>query len=413
MDEEQIESKNDLTNHNREFEIKHEPITISQGFILTSIGNTSVKKSSCYPTIKQEASETNTKSITFDKPENLEESGIFVKSKTDIKPEIIFGISESDSQHLMSVVNIRDPLDITAHAEKYKINIKCSFCPKRFSATLDLKNHLDTEHKVVQSAKNAVHEDKKHLKVAQKMNYKCSICSYLFSQKTSLENHYSRFHDIKKLNTVKCSLCPAIFNSEQFFQRHFKIMHSTLECQFCQKKFVNVVDMNTHLKRVHEGKESNIQKEHLGKVHGVECSICSKVYSSKTDLGKHIANVHGNKCKFCPELVKDTIMNEHIALLHAIKCGYCPEKFANNAVMKAHVKSVHEIKCQICPAIFLTNEKLDQHMKKSHTKRKNEPVHKTKCPFCSAIFSSNKEWLEHKNLIHNLNYPIKKLKRSS
>ena len=398
MDEEQIEFKN-------------EPI--DQDFILASIGNTNMTSLPYNPKIKQEVSETNIKSKICDESENLEESGIFVKSETDIKTEIIFDTSESDSQHLMSDVISSDPLDITAQEQKYRINIKCSFCPKHFGATLDLKNHLDTEHKVVQPAKNAVHEDKKHLDVARKMNYKCSICSYLFSQKTSLENHYSRFHDIKKLNTVKCSLCPAIFNSEQFFQRHFKIMHSTLECQFCQKKFVNVVDMNTHLKRVHEGKESNIQKEHLGKVHGVECSICSKVYSSKTDLGKHIANVHGNKCKFCPEMVKDTIMNEHIALLHAIKCRYCPEKFANNAVMKAHVKSVHEIKCQICPAFFLTNKKLDQHIKNSHIKRKNAPVHKTKCPFCSAIFSSNKEWLEHTDLIHNSNYPNKKLKRSS
>lgn len=50
-----------------------------------------------------------TNSKTFDEPEDLEESGISVKSETDIKPEIIFGFSESDSNHTMSTVS-NDPL---------------------------------------------------------------------------------------------------------------------------------------------------------------------------------------------------------------------------------------------------------------------------------------------------------------
>ena len=138
MDEEQIEFKN-------------EPI--DQDFILASIGNTNMKSLSCNPKIKQEVSETYTKSKICDESENLEESGIFVKSETDIKTEIIFGISESDSQHLMSDV-ISDPLDITHHEQKYRFNIKCSFCPKRFGATLHLKKHQGAKYLVFVSSRS-------------------------------------------------------------------------------------------------------------------------------------------------------------------------------------------------------------------------------------------------------------------
>ena len=140
MDEEQLEFKN-------------EPI--DQDFILASIGNTNMKSLPYNPKIKQEVSETNTKSKICDGSENLEESGIFVKSETDIKTEIIFGTSESDSQHLMSDVISSDPLDLTAHEQKYRINLSgCPLCPKHFCAMLDLKKHLNTEHKVVLKAKN-------------------------------------------------------------------------------------------------------------------------------------------------------------------------------------------------------------------------------------------------------------------
>ena len=169
MDEEQIEFKNE---------------DIDQGFISTSIINTSLYYQS---TIKQEVSDTN----VFDKHEGLEESDISVKSETDIKPEIIFGISESDSQHLMSDV-ISDPLDITAHEQKYRINIKCSFCPKRFGATLDLKKHLDTEHKVVKLAKNA---SLTHKMTSGKKQFECSICLVIFTRNFTLKRHISKVHD--------------------------------------------------------------------------------------------------------------------------------------------------------------------------------------------------------------------------
>ena len=69
-----------------EIEIKNEPI--DKGFILSSIENTNMDISSHSPIIKQEVSETNTNS------KSLEES------ETDIKPEIIFGISAKNQNKI-------------------------------------------------------------------------------------------------------------------------------------------------------------------------------------------------------------------------------------------------------------------------------------------------------------------------
>ena len=64
---------------------------------------------SCHPTIKQETPEIDTNSKTFEEPQKIEETGIFVKTETDIKPEVIFGVNDSDSNHVMSTVS-DDPL---------------------------------------------------------------------------------------------------------------------------------------------------------------------------------------------------------------------------------------------------------------------------------------------------------------
>ena len=112
MDEGQIENYNDWTDQHEELKIEYEPSDnmsvlpaianidmpyeeietknepIDKGFILLSIENTNMEISSYSPIIKQEISETNTNS------KSLEES------ETDIKPEIIFGVSAKNQNKI-------------------------------------------------------------------------------------------------------------------------------------------------------------------------------------------------------------------------------------------------------------------------------------------------------------------------
>ena len=113
---------------NEEVHIKDEPI--DQKYLLPSRENTNFTNSSICQKIKQEISETCDKLKLFNDPEKSEVSGIFVKSETDIKPEIIFGISDSDSKHDMSAVN-NDPLHISVYEGKEVSQQQngCSICP--------------------------------------------------------------------------------------------------------------------------------------------------------------------------------------------------------------------------------------------------------------------------------------------
>ena len=209
------------------YEIPHKEVhikkeSIDQGLILSSTKNTNFMNSSICPTIKQEIPETYDESKTFNKLEKIEELGIFVKSETDIKPEIIFGISESKSECVMQSTVNSDPLDITDHED-------------------------------------------------------------FFSKKDSMDKN-----------------CHAILELEKPF--------------------------------------SNVHEKIINQPNSLE------------------------KCKFCPEFVKNTYMDEHIALLHTIKCHFCPKYFAKGAEMNAHVSSVHAFKCQFCPAIFLSYKDKEQHI---------------------------------------------------
>ena len=361
MDEEQIEFKN-------------EPI--DQNFILASIENTNMKSLPYNPKIKQEVSETNTKSKICDESENLEESGIFVKSGTDIKPEIIFGTSESDLQHLMSDVISSDPLDLTAHEQKYRINIKCSFCPKRFGATLDLKNHLDTEHKVVKPARNAVHEDKKHLEVARKMNYKCSVCSYLFSQKSALEDHYSRFHKIKTLSRPQNfksvheeGKLGAMLDLKKNLDTEHKVIKPAKNASLTHKMTSGKDDSNTNMdQHIIKANKENCWIR-------IKCHLCFAIFDSRLDFNEHFTNQHtGGK------QAENTEPTHKIVKVHEgkedLQCPICFKLFTRPGNLKQHIDFVHEgikpHKCPKCDVSFPQYATLKAHMLTVHEEKSTE-----------------------------------------
>ena len=121
MDEEQIENHNDWPDQNKELkieyetsdnvsvlsaienidmpyeeiEIKNEPI--DKGYILSSIENTKMEISTYIPIIKQEESE------------------------TDIKPEIIFGISAKDQNNISAETENLPPIEKDEDIVKYQL----------------------------------------------------------------------------------------------------------------------------------------------------------------------------------------------------------------------------------------------------------------------------------------------------
>ena len=146
--------------------------------------------------IKQEAPEIKTDSKTFEEPEKLEEPGIFVKTETDIKPEIIFGVGDSDSKHVMSTVS-DDPLAVlTDNLKKHiqtvhegKNQFKCNFCDHECATNYHLKRHIEGVHERIKP-------------------FKCNICDYESATKANLNKHVESVHEgIKPFKPFKCNSC--------------------------------------------------------------------------------------------------------------------------------------------------------------------------------------------------------------
>ena len=143
------------------------------------------------------------------------------KSKTDLKPEIIFSHGRSDSHDVLS----------TVHEGKYRNKLQCSLCPSSFDEPIDLKKHCSSTH---QGAKNQYHvknvDFTKHLENVNK------------------ENKQSKSASSTKME--KCSVCPKVFVHASKLKSHFSRNH-TFKCQFCPEKFVKKMDLKEHNLKKH------------------------------------------------------------------------------------------------------------------------------------------------------------------
>ena len=64
------------------------------------------------------------------------------KSETELKPEIIFSLSESNSHNVLSTVRNNS----LVHEGKYRNKLQCSLCPLSFDEPVDLKRHCSSTH---------------------------------------------------------------------------------------------------------------------------------------------------------------------------------------------------------------------------------------------------------------------------
>ena len=176
------------------------------------------------------------------------------KSKTDLKPEIIFSLSESNSHNVLSTVRNNS----LAHEGKYRNKLQCSLCPSSFDEPIDLKKHCSSTH---QEAKN---------------QYQCQFCLEKFVTKMEAYTHLKSVHEV--INSA------------------------------CQG-FVKSVNFTKHLKSVNE---ENKQSKSASSTFMNKCLVCPKVFVHASKLKSNFSRNHTFKCQFCPEkFVKKMDLKEH------------------------------------------------------------------------------------------------------
>jgi hypothetical protein len=78
----------------------------------------------------------------------------------------------------------------------------------------------------------------------------CKYCDTVFKSKESLKVHDCKYLQCDPKNFI-CRICDKEL-SKKTFSNH---LHETLDCQYCNKKFVNPRNLKNHIKNMHKGEK--------------------------------------------------------------------------------------------------------------------------------------------------------------
>uniref|UniRef100_A0A8C2FER5 C2H2-type domain-containing protein n=1 Tax=Cyprinus carpio TaxID=7962 RepID=A0A8C2FER5_CYPCA len=173
-------------------------------------------------------------------------------------------------------------IEITRSIWKFK----CSRCGQRFERYRDLSAHLQTH--------------------APGFRYTCAHCGQFFERWSKLWLHQQR-HRLKS-RCYSCTQCNLQFRFFSSFREHM-IDHAgqrPYACPLCPKTFIQEASLHAHQCESHKLCKS------------LKCDVCSKTFSSLTNLIKHSLLHNGS--------------TSHICLL-------CNLSFTNTRVLKEHLKT--------------------------------------------------------------------------
>nr|XP_018910646.1 PREDICTED: uncharacterized protein LOC109039571 isoform X2 [Bemisia tabaci] len=214
---------------------------------------------------------------------------------------------------------------------------RCHFCGSCFSLKSELKGHL-TAHPPVNSIStndvkvykcincsivfNKKKEFSKHRKTCvievpvapppvyapkQRLNQKllCLFCPKVFPSAVDRRKHGLKMHHPKK-KVHGCFKCIEQFLSQANVYQHLREVHKSdyFSCSTCKERFANDLELKTHCQRKHNGNMDVLNsvsdkngvidwfEEPEEKLPELICNVCSKSFSSQSNLNKHTKTFH-------------------------------------------------------------------------------------------------------------------------
>ncbi|CAK1587493.1 unnamed protein product [Parnassius mnemosyne] len=290
-------------------------------------------------------------------------------------------------------------------------------------------------------------------KIYKDRTYSCVICTVKSTNLDDIKSHVSdhslsnlhiafkkisasklqRFY--KASSKLRCKLCKTDLSDYEELRQHiescvrlnsrwnklpFKLEKDQVDCPICKKKFLNFVNLNTHM-NVHY---PNYTCENCGKSFASKarlrghmrthefgdfpCRYCDAVFDKATKRENHVSKEHKSglryACKRCNiSLSSFYTRQKHLAEVHneelkRYKCKACTQSYITPGHLSSHVRRDHlnerNHKCDKCDLAFYTKNALKMHM----IKHDGERIHT--CHICQKSYQRLKTLKEHMR-IHN------------
>lgn len=216
----------------------------------------------------------------------------------------------------------------------------CQQCRRQFATEYYLRMHTERCH-------------------GKPRAYRCDVCERTLASKRGLIEH-KRIHSEER--PFQCQLCGKGFRQPALLFNHIKTHNDLLpfQCELCGNQYKYKRSMERHKEKIHDGV-----------LHSFPCSLCDRVFSTKSKLKEHQYFHEGNSphvCQICGKrlLARKTLQNH--MLIHRgekpFECEYCHKKFRFVIVLKRHL-SVHTgvkpFHCSKCGRQFIHRVYLDRH----------------------------------------------------
>ncbi|XP_063391783.1 zinc finger protein 35-like [Cydia fagiglandana] len=232
-----------------------------------------------------------------------------------------------------------------AHSEKSQ-QFKCTTCSANFHSLEALNRHTDTagEHGDLrpceQCGENCASEQalQEHVKETHpKKTYRCEECDMAFPDATALSVHTKRKH----LNQRPSTAADRLYNRKVAARRRAALRGAPpkgqVVCEQCGQIMPNATLLRYHQRR-HDG------------VKPFACTQCPKTFYYKTSLDVHILTHTGERPFQCPECPLAFVLKGHLKRHHKtahqgirdnIPCSICGRVFSTKSALTTHVNSVH------------------------------------------------------------------------
>ena len=264
---------------------------------------------------------------------------------------------------------IKNSMEVKEKSKKRKLAVKKPRSPKSKVNTdgeAKVKSVMSADDKMVLETQNS------NVKPERKKTTKKNVCNKLFL----------------------CEHCATYFKRSYDLDMHIKRIHSSKECNKCQKVFSNFRLLTEHLKFVHGVEPVKFYTKH--------CTECDRLFDSNTELSEHMSTHTGENlhtCKDCNKKISTkSAFKFHLKIcqnaesLKNFECEICQKKFYFNSDLLRHNlthSGARPHKCEFCGMKFKLRGALVEHVKSLHENSKYP------CETCGKIFSAMRNLKRH------------------